>query len=272
MSSLQGITSHSSALAHARIALILCTGVILLNVTPLVSPLRGGIQQTFTPLVLGVRDMSLSVSHEWDFVRHLSALSHRVTSLETENSKLLGEIARMHEVEAENERLRKQLGLGAVQGFRVVSASVVSGTDQPSGSEMLITSGSNEGVAVGSVVVIENILVGKVVRVDATRSVVSLVTSGSYAIGARSQEMRARGIVRGSYSSGLRFEQVLKEETLAVGEVIVTSGSDALFPAGLLLGTVQEVQESDAELLTSALLDPVLSRSSLEQVFILVRE
>ena len=103
------------------------------------------------------------------------------------------------------------------------------------------------------------------------RSVVRLTADPEFRVAALDQDSpdRARGLVRGQFGTKLLLEKVLPDESLAVGDTVITSGEDARFPKGLILGKISRILGQEVEVFKSAELDLSIDINSLEEVFIL---
>jgi rod shape-determining protein MreC len=85
------------------------------------------------------------------------------------------------------------------------------------------------------------------------------------------QRSRTRGIVRGRGSDLVDFEFVARGGDVEVGDVVITSGLDGVYPKGLRVGIVTTVSEADAGLLRTASLAPAVDFGRLEQAFVILR-
>jgi rod shape-determining protein MreC len=85
------------------------------------------------------------------------------------------------------------------------------------------------------------------------------------------QRSRSRGIVRGTGGDRLEFEFVARDSDVAVGDVIITSGLDGVYPKGLRVGRVTEISDPGSRLLQKATLEPAVDFGRLEQVFVMLR-
>lgn len=158
--------------------------------------------------------------------------------------------------------------------FETVPAQVI-GRD-PTGILRLLTLdvGGDQGVAVGHVVVADRGLVGRVTQVGATYSRVVLITDSSSSIVATVQSSRATGIVRGMFGDTLVLEWILQSEGVSPGDVVVTAGLAlsselrSLYPKGLLIGTVVDVQKADVLAYQRGVVRPAVDLRRLERVLV----
>jgi len=85
------------------------------------------------------------------------------------------------------------------------------------------------------------------------------------------QRSRARGVVRGVGRDRLEFEFVVRGADVVEGDEVVTSGLGGVYPKGLRLGRVGELQEAGGRLTRIAIIEPAVDLGQLEQVFVMLR-
>ena len=105
---------------------------------------------------------------------------------------------------------------------------------------------------------------------------VTLLTDENSAVPVRDQKTGAKGLLRhGQAEDSLLLDFVLKTANVRVGDVIVTSGTTSkqypsLFPAGILIGVVTSVGQSDTALYKQIQVDPYVDFSGLDAVTALI--
>ena len=129
-------------------------------------------------------------------------------------------------------------------------------------SEILISVGSNDGVEVGSAVVSNNFLVGKIKEVYKSTSVVSTVMDPGMKIPARIGEKEIDAL----YAGGLhpQLDLIDSKEAIKAGEIIISA--DPNLPYGLGLGKTMSVKEG---LIKEAAIDPAIEIKSLRDVSVI---
>jgi len=81
-----------------------------------------------------------------------------------------------------------------------------------------------------------------------------------------------QGIVRGAGSRGCMVRYISKIQDVKEGDVIMTSGMSNIFPKGLLIGTVSQVEHKDVGLFLKIQVTPFVDFSTLEEVLILTAD
>ncbi len=197
----------------------------------------------------------ISVEQENDQLRELLADANIEKSRYTE-SKLTCE------------RLQKLLETKETLPHRLVPAEIV-GRD-PSGwfKAIIINRGSSDGVAKGMPVIAPEGIVGQVVTASFSYSKVMLMTDRSSAIDCLVQRNRTRGIVEGETDEYCRFKYVLRKAEVAVGDTVVSSGLDRLFPKGLRVGFVRQISKSQPGIFQGVEVQPFVDFARLEEVLL----
>jgi len=191
-------------------------------------------------------------------IRENEELTKKVRQLEAERAFLV-------EKERENEILREQFKFLQNQHLNMIAANVIGRFVDL--QYLILDRGNQDGIRQGQVVLYQGWLVGKIVEVNPTTSKVALVSNPSLVVPVISQETRQAGLVKGELGYGLIMEEVPKEKPLQVGENVVTSGLGGEFPKGLLVGQIQKVISSSADLFQKASLSSIDLRK-LEIVFV----
>ena len=84
------------------------------------------------------------------------------------------------------------------------------------------------------------------------------------------EETRIQGIIQGAGSSGCSLKYIPKTETVALGNIVISSGLSGLFPKGLLLGVVKNVDKTNSGLFQKIDIAPFVDFARLEEVTVIV--
>ncbi|MBV9211426.1 MAG: rod shape-determining protein MreC, partial [Acidobacteria bacterium] len=207
------------------------------------------------------------------FFKHLGDLRHA----SAENDSLKQRVAQM-EVELnqtrhaadENERLKALLDLKEKSEYQTVMANVIARDPSLWFDTITINRGRMSGVELNMPVVTPGGIVGRVVGTGPWVSQVMLITDERAAAGAivgQLGESNALGSVRGLGESGLvEMRYVSGLEKVEVGDYVVTTGQDGIYPAGLNVGQVVEVKHGSATTPHVIHVKPGARLDSLEEV------
>lgn len=175
------------------------------------------------------------------------------------------------ETELENERLKKILQLKSERPDYITSARVFA-RDPTSWFRMLwINKGSDDGIARDMVAVTSLGPVGRVHRVLKNGANVMLITDVSSAVAVRLQSSRTGGILEGRGDNTCYLKYVSKDVEVNIGERIVTSGLEGIYPRGLLVGYVTEVKSEGEEIFQFIEVTPAQDLNTLDEVAVLKR-
>lgn len=130
--------------------------------------------------------------------------------------------------------------------------------------------GPAEGVAPNQPVLTPQGLVGRVLLVSGPWAKVQLINDRAASVGAMLERTRRQGLVRGTQGAGLELAFLPVQSDVRIGDRVVTSGVDGIYPRGILIGTVSEVSGGDP-LFHSISLVPAVDFHRLEQTYIQIR-
>ncbi len=134
-----------------------------------------------------------------------------------------------------------------------------------------IDKGSNAGIAPDMAVITSGGIVGKVLRVYPSTSLVLMINDQSSGVGAMLEKSRLQGVVRGTPNGELVLDRVMSDEQVTVGETLLSSGGDQIFPKGLPVGTVSKVS-AGKEMFLSLKVKPAADLSRLEEVLVVTEK
>ena len=206
------------------------------------------------------------------------------TALKEENAALKKQLAEMEAAirqaekdSAENERLKQLLGLKAqrpdltsdLQPAMITEHTVTNWT-----SSLTIDKGTRHGLEVNDCVISETgALVGLISEVGTNWATVLTLVDTDTSLGAQVFRTNDLGLAQGNFSlmgeKRLRLEYLPADCSLLGGDLVVTSGLGGFYPAGLVIGSVAEVQQDDSGATSYAILTPAVDFDALSEVFVI---
>ncbi|KWT93241.1 rod shape-determining protein MreC [Candidatus Magnetominusculus xianensis] len=138
----------------------------------------------------------------------------------------------------ENARLRQLLDLKQQVPEYVTTAKVILKNPDMWAQTLEINKGYKDGVTKDMTVRTVQGLIGKIKRADAHHSIVLLLTDVSSSAAVKSQDNRTEAILVGVGEDYCNLKHGVDMEKTAVGDIIITSGLDSLYPAGVPVGKV----------------------------------
>jgi rod shape-determining protein MreC len=115
-------------------------------------------------------------------------------------------------------------------------------------------------------------VVGRLVSVSANYAKVLLLVDQNSAVDCLIQRSREKGIVKGLSSGLCKLDYVVRAGDVVVGDVVVTSGMDRVFPKGLPVGEVVEVEDTPWEFFKDIKVRPMVDFAKLEEVLVIMKE
>jgi len=210
----------------------------------------------------------------------LTDLQHKYQKAVELNKQYEGEERSLVQLREENARLREQLSFHQNLPYFNIPVEIVGRDPSKVYSSLVVNKGYLDGIRKNlPVVATQNGvvgLVGKVVEVGLTSSVVQPILDADLFIAARVENTRNEGLVagKGSNQEVLTMSYVKKTavDEIHPGDLIVTAGIDSLYPADVLIGRIKSFSSKEYQTSLDLELDPVLDFSRLEYVNILRSE
>ena len=195
-----------------------------------------------------------------------------------ENQTLRAELDRLKVRNAELEgRAREADRLADMLKFRqehsevsMIAARVIGGSPDSGSLIVNIDRGSRDGLRRDMGVITPDGVVGKILAVYPDISQVLLLGDKESGVGALLANTRTQGVVRGSGKPDLSMDYVPNDAKVSVGEAVLTSGQDRIFPKDLPVATVTETAADRKGSFMKILLTPAAHLDRLEEVLVLL--
>ena len=192
----------------------------------------------------------------------------------TDNEQLQKEIAQIR-VGLQQERALAQrsrtleqlldLRTQAVE-LTTVAANVIAGGASPDFRTITVDKGTADGLRPDMAVIAPAGVVGRIITPSTRAAKVQLLIDRNAAAGALVERSRAQGVAEGS-GGDLRLNYVSGTADVQVGDTVVTSGIDGIYPKGFVIGQIQSVQRGPGGFDT-IVLRPAVDFSSIEAVLV----
>jgi rod shape-determining protein MreC len=266
----------------ARRSRLLLVGLVLAHLVVIshqvdggggVSLLQRGLLSALSPLQRAVGATVGGVSEAWrgwafhrETYEENRRLEGRVRQLETDLQ------ARSFQAQ-EADRLRDLLGLRKAVPIDTVPAQVVGRDGVPWFRTLTLDRGEADGIALNAPVMSPTGVVGRVFAVGPHAARVQVLLDRDGAAGVLVERSRVPGVVSGQVSSqaagaeDLVLKYVPERADVVVGDVVVTSGIDRIYPKGLMVGRVQFVGKGSG-LFRDIRVEPSARFDRLEEVLV----
>ena len=171
---------------------------------------------------------------------------------------------------AENQHLRELLGLRERIPREAIGAQIVYAPRDPFTRRVVVDKGFQQGVKAGQAAVDHVGVVGQVTRVFPWVSEITLVTDKEQAVPIQVLRSGLRGITFGiGYDGTLELRFMPVNADIQNGDVLVTSGIDGIYPPGLPVAVVSNIERNAAYAFARITCTPAAAVGSFGQVLIL---
>lgn len=218
-----------------------------------------------------------AVTRSIRFVRDIWTQYFCLISVAKENDKLKKELSsaieknsQLSEIELSNLRFRNLLNFQKTMTGRTLAAELISKDPSPWYKTAIIDKGKTDGIKKGFPVVTPEGIVGQVVDVFSHYSKVLLIVDRNSAVDALAQRTRARGIVKGESMGQCYAKYVLRKHDIKIGDTIVSSGLDGVFPKGLRIGRVSGVIRRNSGIFQEVTVTPYVDFEKFEEVLVIL--
>lgn len=264
------------ASARAKMAFFSLFAILMLGVDSQfhsLSMVRQAVGTALYPLqvlALVPRDTAYKIA---DYFRSLAAVEGENKALKQQqisNAEILQQAKRLA---AENAQLRKLLGTSQQLASKSVLGQILYDTRDAFTRKIVLDQGSRNGVAAGQPVIDDVGVVGQVTRVFPFTSEVTLLTDKDQAIPVQVVRSGLRSIAYGRGQSGvldLRF--MAANADIQIGDQVVTSGIDGVYPSGLSVAKVVQVENKSSDAFARILCQPSAGVDRNRQLLILLIE
>jgi rod shape-determining protein MreC len=222
----------------------------------------------FERVLVWTKNGTGGIWHNYFYLRGVRA-ENRQLKEQIEQMRL--QQVRLTEDAAQARRLQGLLGFKEQFISKTVAAQVIGSSGSDMSRVVYIDKGEKAGIARDMAVITAEGIVGKVLLVYQNVSQVLLISDQSSGVGAILEKTRLQGVLRGTVNGEVVLERVMSDEEVPVGETVLTSGGDQIFPKGLPVGTVAKVDKGK-ELFLNIKIRPAASLSRLEEVLVLVEK
>ena len=203
-----------------------------------------------------------------------------------------GDYFALREVHRQNERLQQevaQLRIGLQQEralaqqsrtleallelrgrtpLMTTAAAVIGSGASPDFRTITIDKGTADGLRQDMAVIAPAGVVGRIITPSARAAKVQLLTDRNAGAAALAERSRAQGVVEGT-GGNLRMNYVSGTADVQVGDVLVTSGIEGIYPKGFVIGQIESIQRGSGQF-SSIVIRPAVDFSSLEAVLVVL--
>lgn len=201
-----------------------------------------------------------------EYFVNIEALKKENTALKERLANLSIELARLHDIEQENERLIRLLQLKHSFRFKTIVSRVIGYDSSDWRRSILVDKGFNDGIKKGMSCLTFSGLVGRVVEVNKNSARVMLINDISSKIGVSLEDGRTNGILVGLPDGRCKVLYLPLDKKLETGTVIITSGESLISPSGIKVGIVVDTGIDRTKLYRYAIVQPSVNLDRIKEV------
>jgi rod shape-determining protein MreC len=233
-----------------------------------IDPVAGVVLEGMRPLQGAVAAGIDTVTATWRTYAALVGVKQENERLRRRLSELEQQAVRLAEVEQTDKRLADLLQFRSTLEGTMQAAQIIGRDPLPWFSTVILDKGEASGVHKNMAVLSQYGVVGQTTTVSANSARVLLLTDHNSGVDAIVQRSRARGIVEGALDGACVMKYLKRGEDVEVGDRIVTSGLDGIFPKGIMIGEVTHVTRGNRGLLQVADVRPAVPLDHIEEVLL----
>jgi len=241
--------------------------VLALNFPPVNRGVKNTVYMVLGPIQQNVWGAGANVSAFFDNLAKMNSAAAENEQLKGRINDLMAQSAQMEIVKDENDFLRQGLNLELDKDFDLKLANIVA--KNVAQDVIIIDQGTNDLVEEDMpVITSDRALVGRVSKTYAGYSEVTLVTASDFSFDVRIGNEGIDGLVKGKGRDAAIVDLVPRDKKLESGQGIFTSQMGGIFPAGLLVGSIDQVNRNDVETFQSAVIKLAFDVNGSQRVFV----
>ena len=209
-----------------------------------------------------------SVRDVWSNYFALQEIRRENQNLRTEVAQLRVGLQQERALAEQSRMLQKLLDMRMETPLETTAASVIAGGASPDFRTVTIDKGTSGGVKPDMAVIAPAGVVGRIILPTGRAAKVQLLIDRDAAAGAVAERSRAQGVVVGTGTS-LRLDHVPGTADIKVGDRVVTSGIEGIYPKGFEIGQIEAIERRAGEF-SAIMIRPAVEFSSLEAVLVVL--
>lgn len=242
--------------------------LIIFHYVGILKPVESVILKFFSPVSKVFFNVGDKLKNSFSFVVSIKDLAKENKQLSLELESFSVDKAQLEELKKENEELRQQLDYKSKSEYELISSVVVSKDPANLLRIVDINKGSNDGIEEDDLVIVsDGILIGRVTETYGDFAKVLLIIDINSHIQAKIQDSNADGVVSGEHGLGLIMNLIPQDKVVKKGDIVVTSDIEQN-SYSLLIGEVEEVNNSDNELFQKVRIKSPVDFKELKYVFV----
>ena len=266
----QGASARAKMLFFALIAVGLLTADARVNALAMIRQAVGVALYPLQVVAMLPRDVLFATS---DYFTTLATLKEENRQMREQQVLNAQQLQQSRQLLAENAYLRKLLDASERLQLKTVMSEILYDARDPFSRKVILDRGERHGLKPGQPVIDDVGVVGQVTRVFPFTAEVTLLTDKNHAIPVQVLRSGVRSVAYGRGQSGvLELRFMASNADIRKGDVVTTSGIDGVYPPGLAVATVAEVDTKTSDAFARILLEPTAGVSRHRQLLVLMSD
>ena len=256
--------------------IVVCAAMMALTALYRTKPsfMEEALSYLITPAQKVITSISGWVKDKINFYASLNEIELENALLREKIDTLELESARLRLVEQENQKLSELLQIDQkYPEYETVGAEIIAEDPSHWYANFIINKGSKNGLLNNMVIIAPGGLVGRIFETGANYSKIRTLIDDNSSVSARSVRTGDIGIVKGDMrlmSEGLcRMELIDIDAEIIIGDEIVTSNLGEIFPPGIVIGHITEINADAGGLTKTAVIKPSVDYKNLDKVLVI---
>ena len=205
----------------------------------------------------------------WESYVALNAVRGDNERLRREMAGLQVRLQQEQALASQTRTLQELLDLRARTPLQTTGAALIGGGASPDFRTVTIDKGTDDGLRPDMAVIAPAGVVGRVIMPSGRAAKVQLLIDRNAAAGALIERSRAQGVVVGTGADRLRMDYVPSASDVKVGDRVVTSGIDGIYPKGFVIGQIESIGRG-AGTYSDVVIRPAVEFPTLEEVLVVL--
>lgn len=241
-----------------------------------VSVVENGVGSTLNVIQFGVNKTGNTIKNSLSFIFNFTNVKKENDDLKKENDKLQNELVEYKSTLIENQTLKDDLNFKNQRSeYNYVGCNVVGKSGGNFLDGFVIDKGQKDNIRKGMVVITSKGLVGQVTSTASNWSIIQSISNENIAVSGMAETNNdTTGIIKGYKDENNKLLAKLYylplDSNIQKGDSILTSGFGNLYPKGIRIGEVIDIEEDQGKIMKNAILQPYVDFNTLQQVLVVI--
>jgi len=215
------------------------------------------------------------IRNSLSFIFNISNIKSENDKLVKKNSELESKALNYDALKTENDRLRSALNFTSQKAeYNYVGCDIIGKSGGSFLDQFVLNKGSKDGISKGMIAITDQGLVGQISSVGNNWCVIQSLANENLAVSGMVQSTGENsGIVKGYISDSkflARLDYLPIDSKVKNGDVILTSGLGGVYPKGIRIGYVTNVQEDQGRVVKVAVIQPYVDLNKIQEVIVVI--